>query len=121
MIIQCEQCQTRFRLADEKLKPAGTKVRCSKCKHVFTVMPPAPEPAEQDVDFDAMNMEAVSGPQAAPDEPATNRLMTDEASAPEPTETQPGGAETETARSGDSPPMVDFSGLELPRPEKATE
>jgi len=60
MIIQCEQCSTRFRLADEKLKPSGSKVRCSKCKHVFTVMPPTPEPEEETVDFDAMNMEAVS-------------------------------------------------------------
>ena len=47
MIITCEQCQARFRMADEKLKPGGTKVRCSKCRHVFTVMPP--EPAEEKV------------------------------------------------------------------------
>jgi len=44
MIIQCDQCQARFRLADEKIKETGTKVRCSKCKHVFAVMPPVPEP-----------------------------------------------------------------------------
>ena len=30
MVIQCTQCQTRFKLADEKIKPQGTKVRCSK-------------------------------------------------------------------------------------------
>lgn len=72
MIIQCEQCQTRFRLADEKLKPTGTKVRCSKCKYVFTVMPPEPEPPEEEaVDFDAMNMEAVGEP--PPSEPAGPR------------------------------------------------
>lgn len=47
MIIQCDECQARFRLADEKIKPTGTKVRCSKCKHVFTVMPPPEEPAEE--------------------------------------------------------------------------
>ncbi|MDT8440871.1 MAG: DUF3426 domain-containing protein [Desulfuromonadales bacterium] len=47
MIIQCDECQARFRLADEKIKPTGTKVRCSKCKHVFTVMPPPAEPAEE--------------------------------------------------------------------------
>lgn len=40
MVITCEQCQARFRLADEKLKPEGTKVRCTKCKHVFTVFSP---------------------------------------------------------------------------------
>ena len=71
MIIQCEECRTRFRLADEKLKATGTKVRCSKCKHVFTVMPAAPEPVDENVDFDAMNMEAVSGQAAAAQESAT--------------------------------------------------
>jgi len=45
MIVQCEQCQTRFRLADEKLREGGIKVRCSKCKHIFLVEPPASETA----------------------------------------------------------------------------
>ena len=43
MVIQCSECQTRFKLADDKLKPGGIKVRCAKCKHVFTVE--AAEPA----------------------------------------------------------------------------
>jgi predicted Zn finger-like uncharacterized protein len=47
MIITCEQCLARFRLADDKLKPGGTRVRCSKCQNIFTVMPPlATAPAE---------------------------------------------------------------------------
>ncbi len=37
MIIQCEQCNTKFRLDDSKVKDSGVKVRCAKCKHVFTV------------------------------------------------------------------------------------
>jgi predicted Zn finger-like uncharacterized protein len=60
MIIQCEACQTRFRLAVEKVKPGGTKVRCSKCKSIFTVIPPAPEPVDEVVDFGAFNMERVA-------------------------------------------------------------
>ena len=47
MIIQCPECQARFKLADEKIKPEGTKVRCSKCQHIFTVTPPEPEPAPE--------------------------------------------------------------------------
>jgi len=43
MVIQCSSCDTRFKLADDKLKPGGVKVRCSKCKEVFTVMPPDEE------------------------------------------------------------------------------
>ena len=39
MIVQCPDCSSRFRLADDKLKSEGTKVRCSRCQKVFTVMP----------------------------------------------------------------------------------
>jgi len=69
MVIQCTQCDTRFRIADEKLKPGGIKVRCSKCRHIFTVMPPEPEkptPVEEEIDFDAFNMEPVPEEPAAP-------------------------------------------------------
>jgi predicted Zn finger-like uncharacterized protein len=67
MVIQCTQCDTRFKIADEKLKPGGIKVRCSKCRHIFTVMPPEPEkplpppePATEDgIDFGAFNMQPV--------------------------------------------------------------
>lgn len=55
MIVQCEHCQTKYRIADEKVKGKGVKVRCAKCENVFTVTPPendiqtaapqAPEPA----------------------------------------------------------------------------
>lgn len=37
MIIQCEQCLTKFKLDDTKIKAKGVKVRCAKCRHVFTV------------------------------------------------------------------------------------
>jgi predicted Zn finger-like uncharacterized protein len=37
MIIQCEKCQTRFRLDDSRVTVKGVKVRCTKCRHVFTV------------------------------------------------------------------------------------
>lgn len=44
MIIQCEQCQTKFRLDDAKIKGRGVKVRCSKCRHVFLVHNEEPQP-----------------------------------------------------------------------------
>lgn len=37
MIIQCEKCNTKFRLDDSRVKHKGVKVRCTKCKHVFRV------------------------------------------------------------------------------------
>ena len=37
MIVQCDQCQTRFRISDEKVTERGVKVRCTRCQHTFTV------------------------------------------------------------------------------------
>ncbi len=44
MIIQCVKCQTKFRLDDSRVTDAGVKVRCTKCKHVFSVKKEAPTP-----------------------------------------------------------------------------
>ncbi|HEY4745378.1 MAG TPA: DUF3426 domain-containing protein [Desulfuromonadaceae bacterium] len=53
MIIQCEQCSTKFRLDDSRVTDKGVKVRCAKCRHVFTV---TKEPVETEAqpDLDAM-------------------------------------------------------------------
>jgi predicted Zn finger-like uncharacterized protein len=53
MIIQCEQCSTKFKLDDAKVTAKGVKVRCAKCKHVFTVTK-EPSDMEQQPDFGAM-------------------------------------------------------------------
>lgn len=37
MIIQCEQCRTKFKLDDSKVPDKGVRVRCVKCRHVFSV------------------------------------------------------------------------------------
>ncbi|MBW2039924.1 MAG: zinc-ribbon domain-containing protein, partial [Deltaproteobacteria bacterium] len=37
MIIRCKKCGTTYRLDDAKIKATGTKVRCSRCMHEFTV------------------------------------------------------------------------------------
>jgi predicted Zn finger-like uncharacterized protein len=81
MVIECTECHTRFKLADDKVKPGGTKVRCSKCKNIFTVVPPEPAPvlppSEEEIDFGEFNMERLAEPgkepAAAPpaEEPAT--------------------------------------------------
>lgn len=47
MIIQCEQCQTKFRLDDSKVKDSGIKVRCARCKHVFAVSNDQQESTQQ--------------------------------------------------------------------------
>ncbi|WP_164009857.1 zinc-ribbon domain-containing protein [Pyxidicoccus trucidator] len=57
MIVKCEQCQTRFKIPDEKVTDKGVKVRCTKCQNTFRVTresataetgaPPAPPPGGQ--------------------------------------------------------------------------
>jgi len=49
VIASCPQCQTRYRLAREKIGPQGARIRCSQCQTIFRVQaPPAgtPTPAE---------------------------------------------------------------------------
>ena len=40
MIVECEECESKFNLNENLLKAGGSKVRCTKCKHVFTAYPP---------------------------------------------------------------------------------
>jgi predicted Zn finger-like uncharacterized protein len=40
MIVECSHCQTKFNLPDDKVKPEGVKIRCTRCKNVFDVSPP---------------------------------------------------------------------------------
>src|SRR5271154_5935360 len=49
MIVTCPQCQTRFRIPDERVTAKGVKVRCTRCRHTFRVSRPAdPVEAVQD-------------------------------------------------------------------------
>ena len=46
MIATCPRCSVRYRIAREKLKPEGVRMKCARCEAVFRVRPPAqaPEP-----------------------------------------------------------------------------
>jgi len=50
VIAACPQCQTRYRLAREKIGPQGARIRCSQCQTIFRVQSPPdgapPTPAE---------------------------------------------------------------------------
>ena len=45
MIVKCEQCQTRFKIPDDKVTDKGVKVRCTKCSHTFRVTRDMAQPA----------------------------------------------------------------------------
>ncbi len=46
MIITCASCLTKYHLDDSRISEKGSKVRCSRCKHVFYVVLP-PETKEE--------------------------------------------------------------------------
>ena len=61
MIVKCEQCETKFKIPDDKVTDKGVKVRCTKCGHTFRVTRASAAPP--------------SGPYpAAPSEAATARV-----------------------------------------------
>jgi len=53
MIITCDSCLTKFNLDDSKIPTKGTKVRCSRCQHVFFIVPPLETKQEADENFES--------------------------------------------------------------------
>ncbi len=41
LIIRCERCTTTYHLDQKFVEPFGSKVRCTRCGHIFWVEPPA--------------------------------------------------------------------------------
>ncbi|MFZ5443622.1 MAG: zinc-ribbon domain-containing protein [Myxococcota bacterium] len=64
MIVKCEQCQTRFKIPDDKVTDKGVKVRCTKCSHTFRVTRDMAQPA-------TVSVPALGAP-AAPPPPASD-------------------------------------------------
>ncbi len=64
MIVTCENCNAKFNLDENLIKESGSKVRCSKCHHIFTVHKPAA--AEEEVALE----EAPEAVEEAPEEAA---------------------------------------------------
>lgn len=56
MIVTCQNCEANFNLNDDLVKKTGSKVRCSKCKHVFVIYPKA-EALEEEIPAAAAGVE----------------------------------------------------------------
>ena len=39
MVIECKHCSRKFNLNENLLRPAGSRVRCSKCGNIFHAYP----------------------------------------------------------------------------------
>jgi predicted Zn finger-like uncharacterized protein len=68
MLIQCENCRTIFNLDEMLLKEGGSRVRCSRCMHLFMAYPPAPEEEEA-------TKEAPAAPKPPKEEPADTLIL----------------------------------------------
>ncbi len=85
MIVSCPSCQTRFRLAEELLGPAGRIVRCSVCRYIWFVRgssqsetltePPSVELPDQGQKSDSTSLPVVV-PAATVEEPVESDLAT---------------------------------------------
>ena len=82
MIATCTGCQTRYRVAPEKLGRRGARIRCQKCSEVFHVAPPEPEeperlakaePSAPDADAVPLSQTVRPTPRAKPTAQATVR------------------------------------------------
>ena len=60
MFITCKQCSTTFRLDEKKLKPTGSKVRCSQCGNLFVAYPAAMAVTDQFVQAPVSDIAAKS-------------------------------------------------------------
>ena len=45
----CDNCQAQYMISDEKVGPAGVRVRCKKCSHVIFVKRLDSEPPTEDM------------------------------------------------------------------------
>ncbi|HSM91941.1 MAG TPA: zinc-ribbon domain-containing protein [Anaeromyxobacteraceae bacterium] len=63
MIVVCNSCQARFKVADDKVGARGAKVRCSKCQTVFVVhREPEPAPGPARPTGGALDLDLEAGP-----------------------------------------------------------
>lgn len=61
MIIRCEKCETTYHLDQKQIEPFGSKVRCSRCGHIFWAEPPsfslAEDPGLQKIPGDSLSFQ----------------------------------------------------------------
>ena len=119
MIITCASCLTRFSLDDSRVSAEGIKVRCSRCKHVFYVVPP-PETKEEIIEnFESFAKfhEDLMGPGGVKAEAPPESKVKEEVTLPKETE-EPfsflAKGPTEAAEQWVPPEEVE----EMPSPEK---
>lgn len=94
MIVECENCHTRYNVDENKVPAAGVKVRCRECKHVLFIKREPEPPSEPEVVVER--------------EPARERPFEPE---------QPVGQDVEQPTRPTEPPQEPEKEIETPTPE----
>ncbi len=117
MIITCQKCNTSFRLDESLLSPEGSKVRCSRCKHIFTAYRPAEtveaepaEPAAETAETGEKLQEEASGIDLAELDAIFGGELAEEGPGEEPGE---GGAVAEEEEAGRTSRLEELDGEDL--------
>ena len=135
MIVTCENCQTSFEVDPSLIKEEGSRVKCSKCKDIFTIYRESAETPEQEPvpDFSETEADEASEPADeafSPDDsgleeetPSEELGVFDEEPGPE-TETESeelGVFDEETAPEGETDLEEDFDFTDLEDDELASD
>jgi predicted Zn finger-like uncharacterized protein len=122
MIVTCASCLTKYQLDDARISEKGAKVRCSRCKHVFYVVPPPEtkeEVAENFESFAKYHEELIVKDQKVTGLPS---LEDEEKEEVEKKEAAPVGAEEEDKfLFSDQPPQEQVESFSLPELEEPKE
>ena len=132
MVVTCENCNTGFNLDENLIKESGSKVRCSKCRHIFTAHKPVPvEEPEPTPELEGTPKEALDFdlPEESEEKPAEDEIaledlgLEEEPPAEEPTLAEDASAAQETADAIDDAPeeVLDLDLSEEPEEKPATE
>jgi predicted Zn finger-like uncharacterized protein len=77
----CPQCQTRYRIAPEKVGPRGARLRCARCKTIFHIDPPAAPRPEKPTIEGLERVAPAPSDAAAPQPPVPDRAAGESAPA----------------------------------------
>jgi predicted Zn finger-like uncharacterized protein len=111
MVVTCEKCHTKFVLDEKRIKEARTKVRCSRCQHLFWVEreeePPDTAPGDtspQEAELPEEEVAATGAGAAAPPPLAVETEAFDEGETGQETETR-----MEVEKAARSKPSIIFT------------
>ncbi len=111
MIASCPQCNSRYRIAREKIGAAGARIRCSRCDTIFRVEAPGPR-SEQETPTPAV--ENLNAPPPAP--AAAPQASTPQPPQPAPAPVPPVPEAPQQVVAPEPPPAASPPQPEVPRP-----